>query len=327
MRTMRFTKILQVLACWTVVYAGGSAEVNAAANGVDPHEALQRLRASLAATNQVETLTAERALAKAGTNAIPVISAVIGTGDKEFRLRLVRALGGIGADEATKLLLERFLTDPDARVSLDALSRLQNRTIRTPVPHAQVTNLLARVGTEDIHIAGPIAGVLSKTQGLDESEVAASVVGRFAREITESPLADEGMSLHGAYLSRRAIALNQFVLAIANLNPVAVRPQLAEKLRIASDDVAKKWLWIALGISRDSSVETELLAIVRDEGEDVSLRALALRAYARAMGKQAVPVLKSYLTDKTPGADPRTRPMHIVAHDELARLNRLKAAQ
>ncbi len=82
---------------------------------------------------------------------------------------------------------------------------------------------------------------------------------------------------------------------------------------------------------RDESAAEELRQFVLASEEDVSERALAVRAYALAAGTNAIPLLESLIENNEigyvpghppsePGVRLMTRPLQIVAKDELAGL-------
>lgn len=79
---------------------------------------------------------------------------------------------------------------------------------------------------------------------------------------------------------------------------------------------------IAAGMLGDESVVEQVRGIVESE-PDVSMRALALRAYAWTAKQKAIPFLRQFANDQTTGGTDchgRLFPLQIVARDELAEL-------
>lgn len=84
----------------------------------------------------------------------------------------------------------------------------------------------------------------------------------------------------------------------------------------------RKWLALALGMVGVDTVAGELKEIIASN-DNSSVRAIALRAYAMALGGRSIPLLENYANDETPGPNPRHPPIRVVARDELRRLEKL----
>jgi HEAT repeat protein len=161
-------------------------------------------------------------------------------------------------------------------------------------------------------------------------EVTRAIVGRLAKEAAAPSDPKKQGAPGGSYVTQEVFELNQYTLALRNLKDPSAVEFLQEHLKNAGENARlRKWLVIALGFSGYTPVGSELKAILEND-PDVSTRAIALRAYAAAVGPAAIPVLEAYTNDTTTlfpggGGNPmRTKyPLRGVARDELVDLRKM----
>jgi hypothetical protein len=193
-----------------------------------------------------------------------------------------------------------------------------NRIIDFPLTETQIRSLTERIDHPSGLIAADWGYVLARARHVDSERIITPVVERFKRAIREGkgPLP----YYRGSYLDDDAYFLNGFTRVFPFLRQDIATPVLKREIGEAQDARARLWLMIAAGMNGDEGVGEELLRVVDAENENSSVRALALRAYARAVREKAIPLLQRYQGDKTPGPNPRRPPLDLVARDELSRL-------
>jgi hypothetical protein len=289
---------------------------------------IQELRVGVARDDEARWVTARRQLSGLGERAIPAIRAALSDSQGIVRLELLAAVGGMDGDAATSYLLELATTDPDERVRNGALAYLSvPRTIQRPVTAEEKAALFAMV-SEDSLMAGSAALVVAICVSIPAEERARVVASRFVRETMTPPLPAD-ILYPGITVSGDVFRLLRFVVALEKIgSPSEALAVLEEESsRITADEDAGRWLLIAQGFLESRAAATPLLNLVETE-TDVSLKAVALRAYARSAKHDAIPVLERYREEREAYLPPRhlglgsRDPLYNAAAGELARLKR-----
>lgn len=229
--------------------------------------------------------------------AVEAIRAALPEMDDAQRGRLPWVLGGIGGDASTYLLVELCgQTSSFPNAARAAVGRLENRPIRRPLSEDELSALVTGVESSSVMSAGSYARVLGKCYAVPEEVRLRPIIERLRRELA-SPSRLPARFL-GCYTSPRVYVRNQFLLAISYVGEAAI-PLLTEERRLAAGDAeAEKWWVLALGMAGDESVASELEKMVTGE-PDRYVRHMAVKAYARSAKQDAVPLLKTLLSDTT----------------------------
>lgn len=291
---------------------------------------IEDLRVAAANDDEPRGVDARRQLSGLGETAIPAIRAALAKSQGILRLELMAAVGGMDGDAATSYLLELATTDPDERVRAGALGYLSvPRTIQRPVTAEEKAALFAMV-SEDSLMAGSAALVVASCVSIPAEERARVVVSRFVRETMAAPLPADVL-YPGITVSADVFRLLRFVVALEKIespsDALAVLEE--ESSRLTADEGAGKWLLIAQGFLESRAAAAPLLNLVETE-TDLSLKAVALRAYARSAKHDAIPVLERYREEREAYLPPRhlglgsRDPLYNAAIGELARLKRQK---
>lgn len=239
-------------------------------------------------------------LGECGPEAAPVIKARFESEpDARTREMFLHALGKIPGEEVDRFLLRLYCFDETAGEV--ARSWLVWRTARFgpftfQVPEEQVEAMLAMVRDLPVMRAGDTVGILARCHKNALEPIFPVVLERFAREV-KTP---GNPSFSGSYLSPHTYVMNWLLRVIKHM-PEGVVPLLREARAAAEregDQELAKWLIMALGYCGDGGVEDALREIVLHE-PDRYVRSLAIRAYGRAAGVKAVPVLRPLLEDTT----------------------------
>jgi hypothetical protein len=215
-------------------------------------------------------------------------------------------------------LLEFALQDSDNRLSEAATGDLMFRMMHRPLTQDEFSQLEAKLkaGLEPQAIAA--AGFLSRCRHNDITQRAKAIVARYIAQINHPP----PIGGDGSYLSSEAYWCNAYILCLCELDQARVRGILQDQLARTRDKRVTIWLTIASGMLGEEGVGEELCRIVESKS-DASTRALALRAYALVAKQKAIPLLRRFINDRTPGGagcHGVMNPLQIVARDELAEL-------
>jgi hypothetical protein len=259
-------------------------------------------------------------LSAMGSAAMPEIKTALDAWPPSDAVWLVRLLGSISGDESTDQLVNIALDGGRGSVARSALGALGNRPIRAEISEQQLGTLANIIGQDNVIAAGAGARVLSRCTAVAGSRRVEMILARFKKELAQpSPAPASAMG----YLSSEVSALNQFLLAFSNIGADAL-PALRRELAVAQTRGQREWLELALGMAGDQDVLASIRRIVETH-QDASTRAVAVRAYARSGGQEAVPFLESIKDDETRSAG-RGRhggsmfPIRIAVQGELARL-------
>lgn len=257
-----------------------------------------------------------------GPEIIPMLRAELGKneGSREYRAHLVNTLARIkGEKQSTEALLDVTLTHPDAEVRTQAGMWIDNRVIETFLTKDQISRLVSRIDSENGEIAAQWAYALARAKHVDDGDIVQPLIRRFKlaiQTVKEKP----GRYYPGSYTTDEVVYLNRFLRAFPFIESNVAVPVLRKEIAQAPESRLKLWLTIAAGMSGDETLAIDLLKVVESELEDSSVRAVALRAYARSLKQGAIPVLERFRHDRTPGPNPRYPPIATIAHDELATL-------
>lgn len=258
-----------------------------------------------------------------GKVAVPVVSGAMTSNDSRVRIALVTALAGNGSDESTKVLFQTALKDTDPNVAAAARNSLEGRIIREPIAQTNFLFLCERINSGDLGEASTWARIVAKAELPNKEIVADLLVKRFVRE-AKNPIGPNKQLSMGGYLGIEVRPLNDFLLAFIDLSAYSARPlgKAYESAKRSQNPHLRKWLALALGMVGVDTVAGELKEIIASN-DNSSVRAIALRAYAIALGRRSIPLLENYANDETPGPNPRHPPIRVVARDELRRLEKL----
>jgi HEAT repeat protein len=267
-----------------------------------------------------------KSLEQCGAEAIPAMQLALKSKDPQLRIALTRILVTIPKNESTSQLLELALLDKDEKIAKTALNGIENRTICRTLSKEEINIILSRIENDNVINAGVYARLLSKCISISTFDRAIPIIMRFKSEITTPTQVNY---IYGTYVSGRAYALNQFIIAISNLGEsvIPILHLLKKESQETKQESLKKWITIAMGTAGDETVSEDLRQLVEKE-KDISLRALALRAYARSAKESAIPLLNSFIEDETSVgyADSHGKifPLQIIARDEIKRLESKK---
>ena len=279
-------------------------------------ELIENLGATTRNQQEIERNSVIEQLRELGTNALPVILEEMKTAEVPLRINLVHVVRGIGGDESTQALLQIALNDPDSEVSRRATSSIDNRVIRRQLTAEEWATLKQRIKTGSSGEAQTWAYILAHSSLIHDPQIVESIIERFMEDV-QNPSLDASRPHLGSYITGKAKALNSYLRAFFFMDSALAIPALKSRMTTAADEKALKWLTIASGMAGDESHAPALQKIVEDGGEDISLRAEALRAYARAAKAAAIPLLERLLDDKTAGPDPLRPPLAVVSRSEL----------
>jgi hypothetical protein len=246
---------------------------------------------------------------------------------------LLRCAAGIGTDDAIALLVSTIADASDPWVKWSAVSWLEKRTIRVPLPVEAKSGILRFIAECDAQSAGTAAMVLANCVAVAASERVPPIVTRFEIEVQAEP--EPGERAMDSYVSPRVLRLNPFLRAFRDAGEAAIPYLRVESDAHANDPEMRKWLTIAQGMAGDGDVAADLERIIRED-PDTSTRVEATSAYARSAKEAAIPLLVELLddpaqiTDRFALLDGRVlqgtldgfRPVAGTAMGELSRLDR-----
>ncbi len=267
-------------------------------------------------------------LASFGLDAVPAILARIKEEDNGQMLHLYwSALGRIPGEELDHILMDIFLNGELRRES--ALNILASRRARFgplsfPLSDAAINLLVDRINTPEKVYIGSAMVMLGMCDRNDPGKRFPPILNRFAADVRYD---GEYPKNTMTYLSPRTASLAGYLSAFRSMGETAWPPLRAaiQEARNRGDAEVEKWLCMAAGYACDPEAADALKQVVLHD-PDRYVRLLAIRAYARSAGQQAVPVLESLLDDPTveiynvhPFAPPR-KIIGMTARAELYRL-------
>jgi hypothetical protein len=299
---------------------------------VEEMSALASGMAQAIEADDFETAELKKAqLLSQGSTALPAIQEALRSEIPKVRMSLLELLSGMPGEVGAEELLKCAVNDLDSDVASVAAGMLEKR----PIPRALSSNELGRaimmLGSSDSTKAALWASLLARSRDAQPSDAQirmTAIIDRFEIEI----LSGQSSPKNRGYLSPTAMRLNAFLIALPHIAPKDSLPIVQGRYSKVSDHAVKrKWFLFARGMCRDQSVIEELREFIVNSQEDMSERAVAVKAYAVAAGTNAIPFLESLIGNgevgQVPGHPPSetgsrilTRPMQIVAKDELAGL-------
>lgn len=240
------------------------------------------------------------------------------------RLAGESVIANLPGREATRVTLQLLLD----RAGRAEENELANRFFPPRSPGIEVElsrgdweRILGRIRSAEIDAYGFATIALWIKGPKPEAELADAICELFVKQVRKPLPRDPGISI--GYMSGEAIRLTSYRMKLEEMDRDGMVARLKAALTRAESPREALWLKVALGHLGESSVMGDLLAVVEVRSQDLSHRAVSLRAYAIVAGEAARPVLERYLTDTNRVvAYPIPKPaLWVVAHDALARLN------
>jgi hypothetical protein len=236
--------------------------------------------------------------------------------------RLIQLNSAPGTNSA-HTIWDTALYDPDQGVVQTALNVFGNRAIPRELSVEEFIWIQSRVATAPSGEATAWAYALANS-GLATNALIISVIAeRYVADVRSPPPKAGNVGGGGAYLKGEAFFYTQWLRVFRLADQALSRRILNVLYRRTTEPRVRFWLDLARGVTGDEEVGERLLKVVEDEGLDVSLRAVALRAYAGAMKGAAVPVLEKFKAERgqaTANCQGSVFPMAVVAQSELYRL-------
>ncbi len=204
------------------------------------------------------------------------------------------------------------------------MNLLPNRPVSRPVSEGEKNMLVELVSQAPAVGAGTASQVLARCKFIPAEQRAKIIATRLLREASVPPKSSE-VRYMGTSFSREVYDLVRFVLALAAIEDTnAVLGVVKdESLNYGKNERAMIWALIAQGYMGSSDVASALKELVENE-PDLSLKAIALRAYARSAGSDAIPLLERYLKESASSKSGAPIMIHRsgdalenAAHDEL----------
>ena len=240
-----------------------------------------------------------QSISKQGEKALPFLLKAIDEEQGSYtQWNLIVAVSDIPGESVDRKLLDLFCADSEyARVAADKLLRRLGRSgpLTFRVPDEQIEILI-----EGIRQGNFYAGLILAQCGQNPQVLQCQpTVDRFIKEIKYTGQENE-MRICTNFSSPRVMRIHPYLLTCKKLGPL-IEPYLREALeqaRQASDDEVEKWLVIALGTIGAADVADYLEDIVKND-PDPYTRGAAIIPYAECAGREAIPLLKELLKDKT----------------------------
>ena len=289
---------------------------------VDPRLLVRQLQEAIQKGDLQQAEALSRDLGQQGDDAVAAVQAAM-RAQNNLRAFLLFALGQIPGDASTNALLENAYRDRD--VGNLSLARLAGRPVNRPLSPEELESWRLRVQNSNAFQAGATARLLSLCWLNNVEQRAKPIIARFTKEVlVQEPVGE----VHGSYLSARTVRLNQFLIAFSQFKDPMIIRLLQQEVKSQVDPLIIQWLTFARGFAGDDSVATQLQSLVAQE-KDASTKAVALRAYSRSAKEAALPLLETFLNDKTVTGNGSHGPyygLQIVARDEIARFRTHRSA-
>lgn len=282
---------------------------------------LDSLETSVANAEWLRVHELRTAVRQLGPEAIPLLRERIAQEgvSRSVKINLFETLRQIPGEITTDTMLDLTLDNSDPELVRMAEAAIPRQYVLSrKLSDKEQAVLIARIRS-DRGVAEKWAVILAHAEHIDQTQVLHAFVDRFAQAI-DTNMEGRGTAQRGSYLSREGFEMGEFLWVFPSFDAAKSLPLLEDATGRAKDEEARRWWFMARGMSGDMEVSGELGAIVKSHAEDVSIRALALRAYAYALNDEAVPFLHAYVRDKTPGPSSFGAPLEIVAREQLARI-------
>jgi M42 glutamyl aminopeptidase len=267
---------------------------------------VDRLSAAAERTDWAEVDRVQEELKRSGSAALPLLLERMRQdgGSRNAKFHLLDTLRRIPGEQTTETLLDLVLNDKDRELAESAAAAIPDQIVlRRKFSEAEQKKLAAKISDDRIGVAAKWAFLLSRAEQVDNQRVAVPLIERFATAANDNAV-KVGVPVYGSDLSRKGGEMLWFLRVFPYLDASTTVPLLKAAMTQAKDQEAKRWWLMALGMTGDKTVGSELRAIVESKTEDVSVRALALMAYGYALEEEALPLLRSYENDPTPGPNP-----------------------
>jgi len=284
---------------------------------------VDRLSAAAERADWAEVDRVQEELQRSGSAAIPLLLERMRQdgGSRNAKFHLLDTLRRIPGEKTTETLLDLVLNDKDRELAESAAAAIPDQIIlRRKFSEPELEKLVSRISDNRLGVAAKWSFLLARADQMDKQRVVGPIIERFAKEMHEITGQSGTPPDSGSYMSRQALAMNSFLRVFPFLESSVSIPLLKQTMSKTNDPSDQKWFLMALGMSGDRQIADTLRQIVESREEEVSVRALALRAYALATNEDAVPFLQLYENDATSGPNPRYPPLRLVAKDELARI-------
>lgn len=224
--------------------------------------------------------------------------------DRPLKFYLLDTLRRIPGDQTSETLVDLTLNDPSVELAEAAGAAIPDQIIlRRKFSEPELEKLVSRISDNRVEVAAKWSFLLARAKQVDNQRVAVPLIERFATAANDNA-AKRGGPVYGSDLSRKGGEMLWFLRVFPYLDASTTVPPLKAAMTQAKDQEARRWWLMALGMTGDKTVGSELRAIVESKTEDVSVRALALMAYGYALEEEALPLLRSYENDPTPGPNP-----------------------
>lgn len=314
--------------CWQIAVA----DQLPGAEGQQRQEAIANLIQSIQQAvrdenfKKAESLKAQ--LVRYGTNVVAAIRDAIDDPDSTGKMTLVGALFHIRGDAASDALLTLAVNDVDADVASVAAGMLDKRSIPRALSSEELARGVARMQDAKTRQGAWWASLLARVRDAQPSDAEIRTGAILDRFEAESALSPTNFVVGGDYLSADAMRLNAYLLTFPHLPSDTSVPMVKGRYDQAANPRVKKWLLLARGMCGEETAGRDLRQFALDTEQDVSERALALRAYMMAVGTNAVPLLERFLDDyevgHIPGLPPDepgtinvAYPLRVIARGEL----------
>ncbi len=212
-----------------------------------------------------------------------------------------------------KTLLRLLCFDKSPAVAGMALIQLVQRTekngpFKFVVPEAELDALIETVHKAPLGEAGEVVRVLGMCA---ENGVDVRFDPILDRLISEVKSTGECPRTKDSYLSPRVYMLNQYLITFRDMGQVTWEPlrKAIDKARGARDAETEKWLCLSAGYAADHTVADYLKELVVHE-PDRYVRCVAIRAYTKSAGREAMALLRTLVDDTTP-SEFASRPMNM----------------
>lgn len=256
---------------------------------------------SYTATDHKIYIDARNALVGLGIAALPEIeNALEKSQNSQLNKALLYVLSQSESPDITKIMVNVLLSQASSEECLSALFYLErNYKNRGSAGHKLSPDEL-QILANRIHEGSVVSAskymramVVFADNALDNR--IEPVLARFFDQIKNPTHSENPHSV----VSPRVFTLGLFLDVFKGFGKPA-QPRLQRELvlaRKASDEALEKWIVLALGNTGDKNVADDVKNIAMNDS-DASCRYVALKTFSRLMGVEAIPTLRTAMTDK-----------------------------
>lgn len=195
------------------------------------------------------------------------------------------------------IIWDAALYDPDERVRQTALNLFGNRVIPRELSVEELIWIESRIAAARSAEAMSWAYVLANSGFATNALLIGIVTERYVDDIRTPPSNVSGWGF-GSYLKGEALFYSRWLRVFRLADRATSLRRLRVEYRRATEPRVQFWLDLARGMAGDAEVGERLLNVVEDERVDISVRAVALRAYGSAMEGEAVPVMERFKAER-----------------------------